>query len=348
MSSVANPKKKKKRRLKKLIAWLVVLALAGGAIYLFVWPQLTASATTTYNSYTASTGTISNSLSFSGSISVKNNETMTADADAVVRKIYVKETQSVAAGDKLMRLSTGETLKASFDGQVNEIAVEEGDTVSMNTSLIQIVDFSHMKVSLRVDEYSISDVYIGQACTINVTALDTSFDSEISHINRISSSNGSTAYYTVTAEVSVTEDVLPGMQVTVNIPQEEAVNAVILNKDALSFDRTNSTYVLMKDENDEMQQVAVTIGVDNDNYVEVTAGLSTGDTVYAEVQTKADSGGGLFSSLSSLLGGGTSTSTQQQQQPSFNTGNMPSGFNGGGRQGNSSGGFSGMPGGGMP
>ena len=45
---------------------------------------------------------------------------------------------------------------------------------------------------------------------IAVTALGETFDSEITHINRISASQGSTAYYTVTCEMDVTEDVLPG------------------------------------------------------------------------------------------------------------------------------------------
>lgn len=76
-----NGTKKKKpwrRRLKRLIVLLVVLGLGVGAVRLFVWPDLQASATTTYGSYTATTGTISNSMSFSGNISVKNSETFTA------------------------------------------------------------------------------------------------------------------------------------------------------------------------------------------------------------------------------------------------------------------------------
>ena len=74
--------------------------------------------------------------------------------------------------------------------------------------MIQIVDFAHMKVTMRVDEYQISQVSEGQACRITVTALGETFDSEITHINRISASQGSTAYYTVTCEMDVTEDVL--------------------------------------------------------------------------------------------------------------------------------------------
>ncbi|NLI21662.1 MAG: HlyD family efflux transporter periplasmic adaptor subunit [Clostridiales bacterium] len=334
-------KKKRAKRIRKLIGWLVILALLAGAFYLFVYPDLNASATTTYDSYTATRGTISNSMSFSGTISVVNSETLTSEAAATVRRIYVSEGEAVTAGQKLMRLSDGEVFKAGFDGEVNEIAVAEDDDVAENADLIQIVDFSNLKVTMRVDEYSVAKVSVGQACSIKVTALDTSFDSTITHINRIASGGNSTAYYTVTAEFAGTETVLPGMAVTVTISEEEADDAVILNKDALSFSNGNSAFVLLKNEAGEMEQTAVELGVDNDNYVEIKSGLSEGDTVYVEVVTSASSTGGLASLFSSLTGSTTQTTTTTTQS-SFGPGggNFPSGggnFGGGG-----------MGGGGMP
>ena len=296
-------KKKRLRRLKRLLIWLVLLALALLAFRFILLPKLEAGATITYNSYAARIGTISNSLSFSGSIAVQNDETITADAAATVRQIYVAEGDKVTRGQRLMRLSTGDTLKASFDGEVNKISVQVGDEVSGNASLIQIVDFENMQVSMRVDEYSISDLQVGQDCRITVTALGKTFESKISHINRISSSGGNTAYYTVTAELQVTSNVLPGMAATVTIPQEEAIDTVVLNKSALSFARDNSAYVLMYDDQQVLQQVPVTVGLDNDNYVEITSGLKAGDVVYAVVDTKAQSGG-LLNSLFSGFGEG--------------------------------------------
>ena len=71
----------------------------------------------------------------------------------------------------------------------------------------------------------------------------------------------------------------------------------ILNKEALSFDETNSAYVLMESASGEMERVYVETGVDNDNYVEITSGLEDGDTVYVLEQTQTSSGGGLLSSL---------------------------------------------------
>lgn len=333
-------KKKRARRVKKLIGWLVFLAMLAGAFYLFVLPDLNASATTTYDSYTATRGSISNSMSFSGTISVVNSETMTSESAATVRKIYVSEGESVSQGDKLLRLSDGEVFKADFDGEVNEISVEEGDEISANASLIQIVDFSNLQVSIRVDEYSVIDLYVGEACNVAVTALDQTFDSTISHINRISSGGNSTAYYTVTAEFSGTENVLPGMQVTVTIPEDEADDVIILNRDALSFTGDNSAYVFMQNEDGDMEQVQVEVGVDNDNYVEIKSGLSEGDTVYVAVETSTSSSSGLASLFSSLTGSTTQSTTSSSGMPSGNMGggNMPSGNMGGGN----------FSGGGMP
>ncbi|MGN0764004.1 MAG: efflux RND transporter periplasmic adaptor subunit [Aristaeellaceae bacterium] len=337
MASVAGKKRKRGRILKRILAWVLVLAAAALVIRFVVWPRLDKGATTTYNSYTARIGTISNALSFSGSVQVQNNETITSSGAATVRQVYVSEGDRVTRDQRLMRLSDGTTVKASFDGEVNQLNVEEGDEVNANASLIQIVDFENMQVSMRVDEYAITELSVGQACQISITALGQTFDSEIAYINRISSGGGSTAYYTVTAELTASGGVLPGMAATVTIPQEEAVDSVILNRDALSFAQDNSAYVLMQDESQTMQQVPVTLGVDNDNYVEITSGLSDGDVVYAVAATKDDSAGGLLSSLFSSLGGGMQPAAGAPTQNNGNTKRNTGSYGGGG----------GMPGG-MP
>ena len=326
-------KAKKKRGFKRLLLWLVLLALAAGAFWLFVLPKWKAEATITYNQYAARIGSISNALSFNGSVSVKNAETITADNAATVRVVYVEEEEHVKKDDRLMRLSDGTTVKASFDGQINMISVEVGDDVSMGETLIQVVDFGTMTVSMRVDEYSISELKVGQACRVNVTALGETFESEISHINRIPSGGGNTAYYTVTAELNVTEDVLPGMACTVTIPQEEAIDTVILNRDALSFGLDNSAYVLMYDENHIMQQVPVEIGVDNDNYVEITSGLKAGDTVYKELQENANAMRELMSMFGGMGGSqqpGNRNSYSNQRQTNRQNSNFGGGSFGGG------------------
>lgn len=341
---MAQKTKKKSTWWKKLLIILLLVALVVGYVWFFVLPELKADATVTYDGYTASRGTISNSMDFSGSISVINYETLSAEGNGTVRQIYVSEEQAVKEGDKLIRLSTGETLKANFDGHVNQLNVENGDSVSMGQGLIQIVDFANMQVTFRVDEYDIANIRVGQECRVNVTALDTTFDSAISHINRIPSNSQGTAYYTVTADFVVTENVLPGMQVTVVIPQEEAVNAVLLSKSALSFDDTNSAYVFKKDESGNMVTEPVEIGVDNDNYVEVLSGVTEGETVYAVKKTETLTGWAAM--FSSIPMGNQTMPMGNQTMPGMNSPDWQNRQNGGDRQFSRDGGnFSNMGGG---
>lgn len=334
-------RQKKKRRLRRWIILILVLALIGAGVWQIGLPMLKASITTTYDEYTATIGSISNALSFSGSFALKDSETLTAGQAATVRTIYVEEGQQVSKGDRLMRLSSGETLKAGFDGTVNVIGVSEGDEVTAQTQLMQYADFAHMQVSIRVDEYDISDVYVGQACKVTVTALEKSFDTTIGQINYVSQSAGSVAYYTATADVTVDEGVYPGMQVTVTIPQQEANDVVVLKMDALSFDAANSAYVYRMDDAGELYEVPVTVGVNNGNYVEITSGLADGDVVYVESQEEAEAGG-----LFSLLGG--MRMTQINGGGNSNRGNKGSygGEAGGGFGGGAPGDMGGMPPGG--
>ena len=283
-----SSKKRRRKRVKKIILWFLCLLLLAGAGTV-TYRRLKAEHTTTYQEYTATIGSISNSLAFSGSLQLVNNQQETAPGSVSIRSIYVSDGDSVHVGDAIMRLSNGQTLEAEFDGQVNQLTLKEGDKVKSGDLLFQIADFGHMQVSIRIDEYDILDVHVGDACRVTTTATEAVFDSEISTINYVSSSTGSVAYYTATAYVDCT-DVYPGMQVTVSIPRNEASDVVILKEEALSFDERNQAFVYMLagDGTEEMVRVRVTTGVSNGNYVEIRDGLSEGDSVFVEVKANTD------------------------------------------------------------
>ena len=240
-----RPIKKHRRRrciVRKIVTLIVVLALLAGVGW-YGYGMLKQEYSVTYDGYTASIGSISNSLSFSGNLQLIDSASYIVSANTTVRKVYVEAGQDVTEGDNLIRLSNGDSFKAEFDGRVNSLSVNEGDEVANGDALVQVADFTHLKVSFRVDEYDIANVAVGQACSVTVTATEQKFESEIASIDYISSAGGSVAYYTAVAYVDVDEGVYPGMQTTVTIPQEEAENVVILKMDALSFDETNSAYV---------------------------------------------------------------------------------------------------------
>ena len=235
-------------------------------------------------------------------------------------------------------------MKAEFDGEVNVMDLAEGDAVAAGATLCQVVDFQHMKTSIRIDEYDINSVHVGDAIRVTTTANEKTFDATIAAINHTSSSSGSVAYYTATAFVDVDSEVYPGMQVTVTLPQEEAQDVVILKMNAISFDEDNQAFVYTRDENGEMQKTYITTGVSNGSYTEIKDGLQSGDTVYAEVEAESSSGvSSLFSSLfgqTQFAGNPGGNTGRDGKNFNFDPGNMPSfdgesggrGSFGGGRQ----------------
>lgn len=328
-----QPKKVRKRGrriLRRLLVWTLILLLLAAAGFVG-YQQLKQEYTVTYDGYTAVTGSISNSLSFSSSLGLIDSATYTAASSSTVRQVYVSVGDTVKEGDKLLRLANGETIEADFDGRVNQLDVDKGDSVSPGDSLIQVADFEHLRVSLRVDEYDIADVSVGQRCTVTTTATNQAFDATIDAISYISSSQGSVAYYTATVYVNVgdTENVYPGMQVTVTVPQEEAKDVVILKMDALSFSAANSAFVYKQLEDGTMEQVPVEVGVSNGNYVEIKSGIAAGETVYAVAEaeeTTSALGGllsGIFGGQQMNMPGGGPMSFGNGQMPDFGNGQMP-------------------------
>ena len=331
--------KKKKHILRKIILTVLILALLAGA-GLYAWSSLKEQYTVNYDAYTANRGTISNSLSFTGSLQLVDSAEYTAATGGTVRKVFVAPGDTVKEGDKLVQMANGKIFEAGFDGRVNTVNVEADDDVAAGDSLVQIADFDHMAVSFRVDEYDILKVATGDRCTVTTTATEQTFESTIEKINYISASTGNVAYYTATAYVTVEGNVYPGMQVTVTVPQEEALDAVVLKADALSFDMRNQAFVYVQDENGEMIRREVEVGVSNGNYTEIRSGLEEGETVYA-VSTTTEAATGLNSLFSSMFGGqrinnrnnrNNNNNNQRNNWPSGGTmpsgGGMPGGMGG--------------------
>ena len=316
--------RRRRRLIRRLVCMLLILLLLGGTAWVAV-RRLQAEYTVTYQAYSVTTGTISNALSFSGSLEAVSSKTYTAPAAGTVRSLYVIRGQDVKAGDALLRFSNGQIMTADFDGRINQLPVSEGDSVSAGDTLVQLVDFTHMKVSVRVDEYDISDVHAGDACRITATATENTYDSVIDNINYVSSSTGSVAYYTAVAYVDVEKGVYPGMQVTVTVPQDEASDVVVLKEDALSFDSTNQAFVYMESGSGELEKVYVKTGVSNGNYVEITEGLYSGDTVYAEAEKEEENTSflaGLFGTQNFMGGQRNNTQRNTNRNSTSGTGSF--------------------------
>lgn len=274
-------------RIRRALLLVFIVSLATYGYRRQIAPMLTQGQTVIYEPFEVTRGTVRTSMSMSGTISVGAEETITNQSSTsftemvTVREIFVEESQRVSEGDKLLQLSNGDIYRAGIDGTVNQINVAQGDWVRPNSSMMQICDVDNLIVTISVDEFDIHKVFVGQACTITVLPLDISFNTQIGHINRISNAAGWVASYTVTADANAPESVWPGMQATVTIPQEEVVDVMVLPMTALTFDEDGVPYVLERDGEGAYMRREIETGLSDGVYVEITSGLSAGDTVWA-------------------------------------------------------------------
>jgi hypothetical protein len=127
-------KKRKKHIVRRIVFLILILALLAGVIWHF-YSSLKQEYTVTYDSYTASVGSIANALSFSGNLNLVDSAAYTASAAADVRTVFVAAGDTVHKNDKLLRLSNGTTVQADFDGRVNVLSVKRATPSTPATHL---------------------------------------------------------------------------------------------------------------------------------------------------------------------------------------------------------------------
>ena len=286
-----RPGKKGTARYIKAALILVSLAVVGIIGWNYIVPMLTEDSIITYSSYTAETGDISTTLSFSATLDVKNTQTYTSNEMTKVKELYVAAGDEVQEGDSLVLLANGELLTADFDGVVNEIRYSVGDWVRPNSSLVQVCDLVNLEVTMEVDEYDVMALTVGQTCTVSVISLGIDFETSIGHINRVSASSGTLAYYTVSCEVSVPEEVLPGMRATVSIPSASVEDVTVLPLSALGYDEDENAYTLTLNSDGSYSELSVQTGLSDGMQVEIKSGVNPGDVVYAADGTQSASAG---------------------------------------------------------
>lgn len=282
-----KPKKKGIVRFFRAVFILIVLAVIGLVGWNYLAPMLTTDSITLYNSYTVETGDIATEMSFSATLAVKKSETYTASEMTRVKELYVTAGDEVFEGDPLALLTNGELFTSGIDGVVNEIRVSTGDWVRPNFYIVQVCDLVNLEVTMSVDEYDVKSLEVGQRCIVRIISLGLDFETTISHINRVSSSSGTLAYYTVACDLAVPAEVLPGMRATVIIQDQSVQDVSILSMEALAFDDEEQPYVLVKNTNEEYEQRYVTTGLSDGVNVEILSGLAAGDTVYAVSGTES-------------------------------------------------------------
>ena len=266
--------KKKRKWIKWVLLALVVLVI--------LW-MLFLSGKTKEASYTevpVTTGDLTTYYNFDGLVYAPRIQTLTSAQDDIVSAVYVAQNEQVRSGDRLLKLKNGGIVRADIDGEVTNLPVAGDDVVAAGQTLAQIIDMDRLEIRLNVDEYDVDAVTPGTSVQVSILATERVYDGEVTALDKNGTASGDLSYCTARVAMEAMEGVYPGMQVSAKVLRSHAENAALLKMDALLFDEYNRPYVLLRADNGkDIVTRSVSVGVSDGINVEITEGLSAGETV---------------------------------------------------------------------
>ena len=253
------------------------------------------------------------------SISCKENANVTAGSTLMT----LRDTKTSANFDALLRqrqdledtltglltIYRDGAVLASQDGLVTSVEYDEDTATSATeTQILTLYPQKQMTVTISIDETDILSLKEGQEAQITVSSVsDDAFTGSVTSISKVADTSTGVTRYSAEVTLDREEGMLVGMTANVDVRIEGTENALIIPVDALH--QNSASYYVYTGYDEEQKRYTgrtdVTIGMQNDDYVEITSGLNEGDTVY---YTEADSGGfGDFMVMPGGMNGGMSS-----------------------------------------
>ena len=243
--------------------------------------------------YAAGSGTVNDFTKLAGSTVTKGETLCTVESESIRDQV-----ENARLNLQSAQLSAGTAadavddynIKSPIAGTVIEKNFKAGDKVDGASSgtLAVIYDLSYLELEMAVDELDIGKVEVGQEVRITADALEgETFTGVVDKVSiNGTTANGATSY-PVTIIIEGYGDLRPGMNVSAQIIGEEVPNALCIPVDAV--ERGNTVTVpgpgaLSEDGQSvvditKLETKEVTLGRNDDEYIEVTGGLEEGDVV---------------------------------------------------------------------
>ena len=253
------------------------------------------------------------------SVSVEENEKIKADKTLFKLKDtsytanyeqYLSDRRDLE--DDLLELTAiyrDGALLSEYEGIVKTVP-DTDDSSSSSEEAVTVFEVrpdETMTVDVSIDETDILSLSVGQKADVTITSIeDETFEGVITEIDKSGESSSGVTSYTASVQIDKKEGMLAGMSATASITIKSVENALIIPLDALK--QTSSTayvYTSYDEENESFGGMTeVETGISNSSYIEITSGLSEGDTVYyKETETTSFSGRGGFGDGSGFPGG---------------------------------------------
>lgn len=191
---------------------------------------------------------------------------------------------SKANEGKVKTLSTYLSITAPFTGVITKRFANKGALIQAGTAsntqampLVCISENSRLRLILPVPESVVPNIHIGMPVDIKVQSLEKSFKGQVSRFT----SKVDMATRTMEAEVDIPNPGLlltPGMYASAIITLAQKDNALTVPTETVNRSADKATVLIVNNEKNIEERV-LTLGMETDTKVEVLSGLEDGDLI---------------------------------------------------------------------
>lgn len=236
-----------------------------------------------------------------------------------IAEVLVNAGDTVKAGESLITFTDGsDPITAPADGTITAINVQAGERVSIGQAVAHLTNYNDLQALSQIDELDIPKVTVGQTATIKVSALpDQTFTGKVTGVANEGTTTNGVSTFDVTVHFDKPSGLKVGMSTEANILTASKDNALFVPVDAV-HDINGEKFVMLakagqNNQNSQGNQsnqgntsnqgnqgyqgsrrsqgsgsgnqwgnssrVIVQTGLANADYVEITQGLTEGETV---------------------------------------------------------------------
>jgi membrane fusion protein (multidrug efflux system) len=181
-------------------------------------------------------------------------------------------------------------LNSPITGVLLSKHAEVGEVVPAGTPLFVVADIAKVIISAFIPESELHQISIGQPAGIYIEALEKSFTGKITDVGAIADSEARAFSIKIEVE-NVNLAMRPGMIAEVKIKSAKDANCILVPAEAIIHDIDNQSYIYIVDSKSLTSfRRKISVGRLIENKIEVTAGLSAGETIVTAGQSKLSDG----------------------------------------------------------
>lgn len=210
-----------------------------------------------------------------------------SEEEIVLAQLQVEQAQ--LSLDQARHQLEGSELVAPHEGTITQVGIKEGELTGGQPAVV-LTDSSRYHVQVGIDEIDIGRVAVGQQVTVFLDALPGEMlAGEIDQIASTAQMDTGIVSYKMTVRLAPTDAPLrAGMTANVDVVTERREDVLLVPNRFVRIDRLTGQTFVDKLVGNEIQPIEIQVGLRDETYSEVLAGLQAGDSIVLVQESTRD------------------------------------------------------------